>query len=303
MKKQTFVITILVILLCTSSMLAQTIHLPYNLNGSFIREITGEILIKDNEELIEKSHLIIENELSYTKYNSRWDNGGEEYNISDDIYNITNTIRMEWGMSRNVNFAVKVPLQWKKVKYNDIWYRNEIVDNGIGDIIIGIKVDPFLKQNDLDKFVMGAGVKLPTGNYSEGIGISSSGTGSHDLYFTGSSIVFRNQYKFFGSLGYIITGNNKYGIKPGNTLIYKIGSSKSLNPYSSIRLTLYGYNISSVVENDYNFIRRLAVTPELIFLIPDTRFHIGGGLSFDLSGKNTYCGKIYFIQIKIVTKS
>lgn len=132
-------------------------------------------------------------------------------------------LRFKYFVHRRVELNVFAPLLDNKAKANDTYEHH----TGFGDVSLNAGFHLILPDEDSDvryKLVVGAGIKLPTGNYY------AHGSGSQRLPFemqpgTGSTdgFVYLNYILMYRKIGFNINGNfklngqNRYKERVGNS--------------------------------------------------------------------------------------
>lgn len=253
----------------------------------------------------------ISNELRYYVFNYYGYRLGASLKPWVDFIRVTNMISINYHFLNNTFLSIKVPY----VKLEG-WASN----SGLGDIFIGIHYA--INQFPVNRVVISSGVKLPVGYYKYSLDTWPLSTGSYDL-----PILITNSFKIIGfdiitDIGYIFNGKSDMLIPP------------QLNKINQDLERLYGTNyfeqnngdeivadlaiikqferLVVMLEMNYSYIfhtylinadviwghnhSKLNITPIILFnKLEKIKFEIG--LSYDLYGRNIFCG--YSTNLKI----
>jgi polyhydroxyalkanoate synthesis regulator phasin len=156
-------------------------------------------------------------------------------------HNLTNTIDAEYALFNNLTISTAIPFAYK---YNRVGTSSSQESTDLGDITLGLQVQPFKAGGQLPTAILGVGVVLPTGSSPYKIDPNNSLASGAGLYsinggFTLSKVI--DPLVAFGSLNYT------YSFEQGD-MTQKWGKTDILtkvDPGSSIGLTLgFGYALS-----------------------------------------------------------
>lgn len=275
-------------------------HLPGN---DYFRVTANEQLFLFYQDS-EKSPFFIINELRYYFFNYYGYRLGASLKPWVDFIRVTNIISTNYRFINNTFLSIKIPY----VKLEG-WASNY----GLSDIFIGIHYA--INQFPVNRVVISSGVKLPVGYYKYSIDTWPLSTGSCDI-----PIMITNSFKIIGfdiitDIGYIFNGKSDMLIPP------------QLNKIKQDLERLYGTNyfeqnngdeivadlaiikqferLVVMLEMNYSYIfntylintdvigghkhSKLNITPIiLINKLENIKFEMG--LSYDLYGKNIFCG-------------
>ncbi|MFC1542935.1 transporter [Candidatus Neomarinimicrobiota bacterium] len=275
-------------------------HLPGN---DYFRVTANEqlFLFYQNSE---KRPFNISNELRYSIFNYYGYRLGASLEPWVDLQRVTNIISINYRFLNNTFLSIKIPY----VKL-DGWASNY----GLSDIFIGIHY--LIKQFPVNNVVISSGVKLPVGYYKYILDTIPLGTGSYDL-----PILITNSFKINGfdiitDIGYIFNGKSDMLILPQLNKInqdlerlYGTNSFEQNNGdeiVADLAIIKQFEQLVVMLEMNYSYIfhtylvnadviwghnhSKLNITPIiLINKLENVKFEIG--LSYDLYGKNIFCG-------------
>ena len=169
-------------------------------------------------------------------------------------------IRFKYFVLKRLELNVFVPLLNNKTKTDDQY----ITHTGLGDVSFNAGYHVIIPKADKKfrhKLILGAGIKLPTGNYYAHDAFSDRlpfeiqpGTGSWDGFVYSSYVVMTKKIGALLSLNYKLNGHNKYHEKLSNShnefasIFYKV-PIKNMILYPSIQAN-YEYTDGLKIKNE-----------------------------------------------------
>ena len=266
----------------------------WNYNDDFIRSIIPEMMFTENTALIPASSFKFENNMRYGQYSGYWDDQGVNTKLTVMNSNFTDFIGIRYGLSPNTEISTQMALYWLGSTLHSGYshtYRRE--ENKIGDILFSIKVNPFLKLIEDERYAVNFGLKLPTGGDDAFI---RSSFDSVDLFAMGCYELLFEKSGASVKAGYTFTSADGDYNDPGNVLFFIVEIFSTPKSYSKFLLGLRGYRIA---ETYYSEISRFSLAPRMILFIPKTSLEIGGGLLLDIHGKNTLHGTTLLLNLNL----
>lgn len=308
MSKQLFLLPFLLLLVFATCTYADPIPVfppfppPFPVKD-YIRGTIGEPLFVGNTHLAGRHDLRITNELRYCEYSAYWDTAGRRQDLDAyDYSRFANFLSIDFGLTENVEIGARIPFVGRSLKHRDGAASNK----GIGDLLLRVRADPFGKSSEAIRIALGAGIKIPTGEYDIDEELPT-GTGSTDFSFMAYGSCDLKVIELYADMGYVVTGKTEFNRyidqNLGDVFSYDIALVRAFAPFVSCIVEVNGYTITSS-ETDEGWKtddgqHRFTVCPRLASSIPGINLKIEGGFSYDLFGSSALRGATPLLRMKV----
>jgi hypothetical protein len=173
-------------------------------------------------------------------------------------HNSTNTIDAEYAILNNLTISTAIPFAYK---YNRVGTSSSQESTDLGDISLGLQVQPFKAGGEFPTAILGAGVVLPTGTSPYKIDPSHSLASGAGLYSINGGVTLSkviDPLVAFGSLTYTYSFEQsdmtqKWGktdvltkVDPGSSIGLVLGFGYALSYQASLNLSAqFSYSFSN----------------------------------------------------------
>lgn len=271
---------------------ANPISWPYLLADDYFRGTAGERLFFGIHGL-KKGSLFINNDFRYYNFTSYWDDNYHKHEF-DEYSRTINIFSLNYMLFERMQVSVRIPL----VKVKNF----NLSNSGLSDIFFGFSYRVTELIDDRLQISFSTGIKIPTGYYEYEEDKIPIGTGSFDVPIILNADLFFDD--FIGSMdaGYIIIGNSKIlhpqydkniTIHNGDEFFIDLTVIRKLNDNIALKFESNYYDVFRSTYRGYDYDwgqSKLSIAPGIIFSTLTDKLKFDVGISYDITGKNTYSG-------------